>query len=643
MQPFAPHLIKPRELSLHRILTMDSIIPPDSAPEPRPDTQDRPAESHRATAPIPQPEDPAPTTTREKESSDSEQPVERNARAQSDPSHGPEDPDSDAGESSPDESDRSGPEPFTGAPEPGSIEEFAVRAQRERLPAEDEARAGSVLSELLLGSRSDVARAVACIPRLPWTIVTQATTKAWPEMKATLRTQMLAGLAKSQGEAAARIRLSLARGLFKIDQAASLKLIILTVKSMRDRTSGLLNGKGAAHFAGVLIGRGKAWILQVPTESLKPAEVDLLVRAALHGAFHAPQPPLTQIHTIKWAESLGCLQKLSEPLEQLILKSINRWSSKWQGVLKREIKDLPEKWLGSFKQHSSSDQSAGAESSELPPEDVADPSAENSLGSKKRKRQHPARSETDLDHELASEADPEREEEDEDSAEHADSNEVESPESESDAPRPPSMRDRPVYVSKTIPSNPSNSHESASDSGARSERQGAHSQRRGTLGAPFNLHETLRQIESYASGLRAELAAAQKQLRHAEESQKRARRTEKIAPAPIPGSPSIDELNRLNQQLEFRNAELMARIEEMTLDSEERATSRGLAAVEPSEPEASEQLKTLLAFKLQEDFEDFHALQQQAKDIVVQQHYKTVIQHVFEVLQSEGIPLTLPK
>jgi hypothetical protein len=157
------------------------------------------------------------------------------------------------------------------------------------------------------------------------------------------------------------------------------------------------------------------------------------------------------------------------------------------------------------------------------------------------------------------------------------------------------------------------------------------------------LHETLRQIESYASGLRAELAAAQKQLRNAEESQKRARRPEKTVPAPIPGSPSVDELNRLNQQLEFRNAELMARIEEMTLDSEERATSRGLAAVEPIEPGASEQLKTLLAFKLQEDFEDFQALQQQAKDIVVQQHYKTVIQHVFEVLQAEGIPLTLPK
>ena len=625
---------------------MDSIIPPDSAPEPRPDTQALPGDSTTASDSMPHPQGPALTPTPEKESSDTEQPEERHAREHSDPIEGHADSNSDSEGTTPTESDPSSAEPSSETPEPGSIEEFALRAQKERLPADDETRAGTLLSELLLGGRSDVARAVACIPRLPWIVVTNAATKAWPEMKATLRTQMLAGLAKSEGEAAARIRLSLARGLFKIDQAAALKLIILTVKSMRDRTSGLLNGKGAAHFAGVLIGRGKAWILQVSTESLKPAEVDLLVQAALHGAFHAPQPPLTQIQTIKWAESLGGLPKISEPLEQLILNSISRWSSKWQGVLKREIKDLPEKWLGSLKQHTSSNQSTGAEPLESPAEDGTDPRAEDSSSTKNRRQRHPVRKDTDSNNELATEESSKSREEDEDSTERGDSSEVDSPESEYEAPRRHLRGERPVYVSKTIPSNrstASNSNEYASEPGARHENQGAPSQRRGNSGAPFNLHETLRQIESYASGLRAELAAAQKQLRNAEESQKRARRPEKTVPAPIPGSPSVDELNRLNQQLEFRNAELMARIEEMTLDSEERATSRGLAAVEPIEPGASEQLKTLLAFKLQEDFEDFQALQQQAKDIVVQQHYKTVIQHVFEVLQAEGIPLTLPK
>lgn len=624
---------------------MDSIIPPDSAPEQSPAPQTLPKESTTTAEFTPHPHSPVLAPTLEDESNATEQTMEQHAIEHSDPTPGTEDPHSDSEQIAPPESDPSGTESSTETPVSGSIEDFALRAQKERLPADDETRAGTLLSELLLGGRSDVARAVACIPRLPWIVVTNAATKAWPEMKATLRTQMLAGLAKSEGEAAARIRLSLARGLFKIDQAAALKLIILTVKSMRDRASGLLSGRGAAHFAGVLIGRGKAWILQVPTESLKPAEVDLLVQAALHGAFHAPQPPLTQIHTIKWAESLGGLQKLSEPLEQLILNSISRWSSKWQGVLRREIKDLPTKWLGSLKQQNSVNQSSEAEPSEIPADHKTDLRADDSSSTKNRKHRHTVQRDTDPNHEFASEEDSKGSDEAEDSTEHGDSSEVDSVESEAEAPRQHSRRERPVYVSKTIPSNraSSNPHESASEPGARHETQVAHSQRRGNSAAPFNLHETLRQIESYASSLRAELATAQKQLRNAEESQKRARRTEKIAPAPIPGSPSVDELNRLNQQLEFRNAELMARIEEMTLDSEERATSRGLAAVEPIEPEASEQLKTLLAFKLQEDFEDFHALQQQAKDIVVQQHYKTVIQHVFEVLQAEGIPLTLPK
>ena len=51
------------------------------------------------------------------------------------------------------------------------------------------------------------------------------------------------------------------------------------------------------------------------------------------------------------------------------------------------------------------------------------------------------------------------------------------------------------------------------------------------------------------------------------------------------------------------------------------------------------QLRTLLALKLQEDFADFLALKKETNDIVVQQHYRTVLEHVFEVLQQLQIPL----
>jgi hypothetical protein len=99
---------------------------------------------------------------------------------------------------------------------------------------------------------------------------------------------------------------------------------------------------------------------------------------------------------------------------------------------------------------------------------------------------------------------------------------------------------------------------------------------------------------------------------------------------------STEELMRLNQQLESRNAELKARIDELTLDSEERAASSGLIS-NSVPPDASTQLRTLLGFKLKDDYEDYLALQQEARDLVVQQHYRTLLQHVFEVLLAEGI------
>jgi hypothetical protein len=61
-------------------------------------------------------------------------------------------------------------------------------------------------------------------------------------------------------------------------------------------------------------------------------------------------------------------------------------------------------------------------------------------------------------------------------------------------------------------------------------------------------------------------------------------------------------------------------------------------AGEPVE-DTSHQLRTLLALKLQEDYEDFLALEQEAPDFVVQQHYKSLLKDVFKVLLSEGVAL----
>ena len=102
------------------------------------------------------------------------------------------------------------------------------------------------------------------------------------------------------------------------------------------------------------------------------------------------------------------------------------------------------------------------------------------------------------------------------------------------------------------------------------------------------------------------------------------------------GEPTLDELARLNQQLEARNTELQQRIDDLTVDSEDRAASFGITMDQPvGDPNAA--LRALLALKLQEDYEDFLALERETHDVVVQAHYRTLLRHIFEVLTHEGV------
>ncbi len=492
-------------------------------------------------------------------------------------------------------------------PEPGSLEDFAERARRARLPVEDETHAANLLKGVLLGGRAEVARAIGVISVLPWIITVQGTAAAWPEMKPSFRSQLLAGLARSQNEGAPRVRLSLARGLYKVDAAASLKLILLTLKVLRDKETGLLSGKGAPLFANVLIGRGKAWVLQLPTAELKPAELEVLVHSALHGAFHAPQAPITQLSILRWAGTLEKLTGLPPALDQMISRSLSRWSGKWQNALRKEVTNFPEAWLEILKP------APEIQTSEPERGEVPAPSLDRDEERPPQARQESAEDEA---------ADDDEEDEDESEAGSEDNR--------------PARPQRPVYVSKTVP--PQNQHQPR-DNGYAKEPQPT---RRGMPVQQFNLQDTLRQIEQYTNGLRNELQIAQKQLRNREDDSRRPRKIERSAGPIIPGEPTADELARLNLQLEARNAELAARIEELTVDSEDRAASKGLVTDAPA-PDSDTQLRALLAFKLKEDFDDFKALEEAAKDLVVQQHYRSVLQHVFEILQLEGVRFPEPE
>ncbi|MEA3208941.1 MAG: hypothetical protein QOE70_1998 [Chthoniobacter sp.] len=482
------------------------------------------------------------------------------------------------------EAEPTGEDPAAGgSDELGQLAEAAARA---RLSGADEERLVALLKEALLGGRGGVARAIEVLPKLPWIVGVRGVEQVWPELTNGFRTQLLAGLAKEESDPARRMRLSLARALFKLDVSVALKVALGVLKDLREKETGALSAKNAQIISNVFIGRGKPWLAQLPLEELKPAEVDLLVHCAVLAAFSVPHPPVTQLGVLKWAQEAGRLDKLQEPALEAVVRNLARWSAKWQGALRKELPELPEAIATALKPVTATEPNRGEadpgnemaepEMSEAKDETAGDPDADAEPDEEPRRKERPV-------YEPRPQKSP------------AETREREVP------------QERPVYTPR-----------------------GAAGQRN------FNLNEALKGIESHVQSLRNELAAAQAKAR-LKEDDRRPRRAEKIGPI-IEGEPTPEELARLNLQLEARNHELQARIEDLAQHSEDLATSVGAMAGEPVS-DAAAQLRTLLGLKLQEDFADFSALEQESHDLVVQQHYRMIIRHVFEVLREAQVPL----
>ena len=470
---------------------------------------------------------------------------------------------------------------------PDELIHLAEASQRARLAPADEERMTALLKEALLAGRAGVTRAVDVLPKVPWIVGVRAIEQVWPELTAGFRTQLLAGLGKDETDAARRMRLSVARALFKVDAPVTLKVAVAVAKEMRDKDSGALAPKHAQIFSNVFIGRAKPWVAQLPLADLKPAEADVLVHCAVMSVFTLPHPPVTQLGVLKWAQENGQLGKLHEEALEAVKKAVARWSGRWQGALRKEVAELPEEILAVLKP-AGPEPSAGAEPAAEGEAEAGDVSAENG----------------------------ERDDEDDEAREDGEP---------SDETAAPPKKVRPVYEPR--PQKPQDQQE------PRRERPVYEPRNAGSSGGGrFDLAGALRQIDQHVMGLRRELEQAKARPR-----EERPRRAEKVG-AIIEGAPTPEELARLNLQLESRNVELQAQITEFREHSEDLATSTGVMTGEPVN-DTGAQLRTLLALKLQEDYADFLALEEESNDLVVQQHYKGLIRHVFEVLQQLEVPL----
>jgi hypothetical protein len=486
--------------------------------------------------------------------------------------------------------------------EPDELSQLAEASQKARLSVPDEDRMGTLLKEAILGGRAGVARAVQVLPRVPWIVGVRAVENIWPELTAGFRTQLLSGLAKDETDAGRRIRLSIARALFKIDVPVALKLSVAVSRELRDKDTGTLTPKQAQIFANVFIGRGKPWLAQLPLTDLKPTDIDALVHCAVLAVFTLPHPPVTQLGVLKWAADQGWLGKLDPVALEVFKKGVMRWSGKWQGALRKEVAELPEEIVAALK-----------------PAPEAAPAGEAPSRGRDRDQEESDQAPVAEEGEKT-EVDDDEDDEDEDEDDEED---------EDDDEEPGTPKERPVYEPRP---------QKASDESRRERERPVYTPRNAGANVPrnFNLTEALRNIEAYANSLRAELATAK--TRQKEDRREDRRRPEKSSGPIITGEPTLEELARLNQQLEARNVELQERINDLTQHSEDIATSMGAMSSAPVS-DADTQLRTLLALKLQEDFADFLALKKETGDIVVQQHYRTVLEHVFEVLQQLQVPL----
>jgi hypothetical protein len=510
------------------------------------------------------------------------------------------------------------PEPGTELPAAGEREEAApsnsedplapllAKSATQRLSIPEEEQAIALIRERLLGKKDEFRPAVELLPKVGWAIASKSVGSAWPDMKATAKNALVKILSTDESESSRRIRLSIGRSLFKVpDLAASLKMIVGVAKEIRDKDTGAVTAKDAQMFSNVTIGKGKPWIAQLSLSELKPAESELLVHAAVFAGFLLNQPPITQIGILKWAADADRLAKLHESAQALVVKGVGRMSAKWQAVLRKDVPNLPGEIAAALKPVARHVADTG-ETPAAEPEDDGLPA--------ELKAEASASESTDVAS-SAAEAPP--------------------------SGKTPSHRERPVYVSKTIPPREHRSPERTPAPAAPQQppaKEGGKGAGARTL--QFNPQDALRQLETHINFIKSELKAAETKLRSREHEETRRTRQKPDVPV-IPGEPTPDELARLNVQLEARITELQSRIDDLTIDAEARATSAGAFASQP-ETNPDQQLRTLLSIKLQEAFADFLALDSQDPDIVVPQHYGTVLREVFAVLKAEGVPLAPP-
>ena len=204
-----------------------------------------------------------------------------------------------------------------------------------RLSQADEQKGAALFKELVILGGKPLQSGLELLGDLPWFVPVNGTLDAWPQLTPAKQRGFLSAMKPLESEASRRMRLSIARGLHKIDPASALKLLVATLQAFRTETG--LQPKDRQIFYSVLIGKNKPWLLQLDLKPLKPAEAGLIALTAIESAAGAPPPAAVSV--FQWAKPFQPLKTIPEPLQQELGKSLKKWSLRWQNQLAQE--DLP--------------------------------------------------------------------------------------------------------------------------------------------------------------------------------------------------------------------------------------------------------------------------------------------------------------
>jgi hypothetical protein len=204
-----------------------------------------------------------------------------------------------------------------------------------RLSQADEQKGAALFKELVTLGGKPLSVALELLGDLPWFVPVNGTLDAWPQLTPAKQRSFLSAMKPLESEASRRMRLSIARGLHKIDAVSALKLLVATLQTFRTETG--LQVKDRQIFYSVLIGKNKPWLLQLDLNVLKPAEATLIALTAIESAAGASPPAAVSV--FQWAKPFQPLKTIPESLQQELGKSLKKWSLRWQKRLSEE--DLP--------------------------------------------------------------------------------------------------------------------------------------------------------------------------------------------------------------------------------------------------------------------------------------------------------------